>query len=267
MRTSDQIGKDIGELKEKIQALQNDVKLKADDLEHTKNVNARLLAEHAGRSKRPASIETQRTRIFELAMDVDQGRSALEILNGQLKALKEEDELVKLWQTHIPSYERAQEAYFQKLESIRAQFYRLSRVQNELQILLDEFLGLPNVSQPLASLGILASSVRDGDRITKDLQFPIFKELMRYRLLNDYLPFQGTVKTLLKSVDKFTDRLMGMEYNFVPTLERWLNPASSKGASVTPIKRENVAANNTHSTHTKIVQPKVDHQGRKVQPA
>ncbi|SPD72014.1 hypothetical protein PITCH_A720005 [uncultured Desulfobacterium sp.] len=271
MRTLDAITQEISELTEKISVLQSDVKGKTEDLEHTKKVNARLLAENIGKQKKPASVGTQKSRLIELSMDIDQANAALEILQGQLEDLRSEQQLVTLWGEHVPAYERTQAAYFAKLEGITAKFMELSKVGSELQAQLEEFLNIPNINQPLSALSVLSNTIRDGEKIEKDLGFPIFKEIERYRVLNDFLPFQGTVKTLLKAVDRFTDRLFQAEYTVCPTLTKWLSgPAQGassgrKKAGTTNVFEMGRKAQ-THSEHTMTVQRKFDHQGRKVKP-
>jgi len=271
MRTLEAITQDISELTEKIAALQNELETKTKDLSHTKGVNARLLAENAGKSKQPASVGTQKSRLIELSMDIDQANAALEILEDQLSALQEEQQLVTLWGEHIPAYERTQAAYFAKLEGITAKFMELSRVGSELQAQLEEFLNIPNINQPLSALSILTNTVKDGEKIEKDLQFPIYQEIERYRVLNDFLPFQGGVKALLKKVDKFTDRLFSMQYALVPTLTKWLTSEPAKGPTSPGQKKagnvfEMGDRAKTHSEHTRTIQPRKDHQGRAVKP-
>jgi hypothetical protein len=117
----------------------------------------------------------------------------------------------------------------------------------------------------------LTNTVKDGEKIEKDLQFPIYQEIERYRVLNDFLPFQGGVKALLKKVDKFTDRLFSMQYALVPTLTKWLTSEPAKGPTSPGQKKagnvfEMGDRAKTHSEHTRTIQPRKDHQGRAVKP-
>ena len=221
MRQKEEIQRDIEEINEKIQALQSDIEKKGQELEQLKKVNAEALARTAGQGKKPKSLEVQQKKIFELGISIDQNRDAVGILKNQKETLEGELQLSEVEQVYIEPYRATEGPFFDRLEGIRTQFKTLQEEGKKLEKLLDGIMDAER--PPFVFLGSLAGKVKDADKITKDLDFPIFKELRRYELFNEFMPFQTFFEeNTMRKIDGFTSRLRNLEHIILREFRRKL---------------------------------------------
>ena len=207
MRKIDDIENDIEDLKEKIESLKSEIPLKEKSLQGLKEGNAKLLAMHAGKDRKPQSLNVQIRNIRDSEIEIEQLQAAVKILQGQVEGLEEERHISEIHGDLQTNYFSQVEPYCEKAAQIRSKMTEACDLTEEITKLIKEFMAMPD---PLGTLHGLFSRIKSREQY-EALGFPWDKEQEKFRQFNKIMVDEKTISGLPKILKYFSDVFFGFE--------------------------------------------------------
>ena len=117
-RTEDVILKEIIQVGQDLTTMQKEIETKKEQLDEAKRSNVRLLAQNAGKTRKPSSLKTQAENIRNLEIELNQLRDTIPILQEKETALASEHLIAKCQRKIDQHYRPKAESFSKKIDEI-----------------------------------------------------------------------------------------------------------------------------------------------------
>jgi len=207
MRTSTEISIDIKDLNKKIESLNSEIAEKEESLQKLREGNAKLLAMHAGKDRKPQSLNVQIRNIRDAEIEIEQIKTAVEILETQLGDFEEERHISEIHGDLQANYYPQAKLYLEKAGEIQRRIGEAVKLTDEITSLIKEFMSLPD---PLSALHGSLSRLSTKEQY-KTLGFDFDSEALKYKQFNAIAADEKRISALPKILKYFSDTFYGIE--------------------------------------------------------